>query len=37
MIVAIAAPTKDPGDIDSIIGYMNDSEEGEQPPPNLFD
>jgi hypothetical protein len=38
MIVAIAAPTKDPGDIvDSIIGYMNESEEGEQPPLNLFD
>ena len=38
MIVAIAAPTKDPGDIvDSVIGYMNESEEGEQPPVNLFD
>jgi hypothetical protein len=38
MIVVIAARTKDPGDIvDSIIGYMNESEEGEQPPLNLFD
>jgi hypothetical protein len=38
MIVVIAAPTKDPGDIvDSVIGYMNESEEGEQPPLNLFD
>ena len=38
MIVVIAAPTKDPGDIvDSVIGYVNESEEGEQPPLNLFD
>jgi hypothetical protein len=38
MIVVIAAPTKDPGDIvDSVIGYMNESEESEQPPDNLFD
>jgi hypothetical protein len=38
MIVVIAARTKDPGDVvDSVIGYMNESEEGEQPPPNLFD
>jgi hypothetical protein len=38
MIVVIAAPTKDPGDIvDSVIGYMNESEEGEQLPVNLFD
>lgn len=38
MVVVIAAPTKDPGDIvDSVIGYMNEFEEGEQPPLNLFD
>ena len=38
MIVVIAAPTKDPGDVvDSVIGYMNESEEGEQLPLNLFD
>ena len=38
MIVVIAAPTKDAGDIvDSVIGYMNESEEGEQPPLKLFD
>ena len=38
MIVVIAARTKDPGDIvDSVIGYMNESEEGEHPPLNLFD
>jgi hypothetical protein len=37
MIVVIAAPTKDPGDIvDSVIGYMNESKE-EEPPLNLFD
>jgi hypothetical protein len=37
MIVVIAACTKDPGDVaDSIIGYMNESEE-EQPSLNLFD
>jgi hypothetical protein len=37
MIVVIAACTKDPGDVaDSVIGYMNESEE-EQPPLNLFD
>src|SRR5215510_14897877 len=36
MIVVIAACTKDPGDVaNSVIGYMNESEE-EQPPPNLF-
>lgn len=36
MIVVIAASTKDPGDVvDSVIGYMNDSEE--EPPHNLFD
>jgi hypothetical protein len=38
MIVVIAACAKDPGDIaDSVIGYMNESEEEEQPPANLFD
>jgi hypothetical protein len=37
MIVVIAACTKDPGDVaDSVIGYMNESEE-EQPSLNLFD
>jgi hypothetical protein len=37
MIVVIAACTIDPGEIaDSVIGYMNESEEG-QPPLNLFD
>jgi hypothetical protein len=37
MIVVIAACTKDPGDVaDSVIGYMNESEE-EQPLHNLFD
>lgn len=37
-IVVIAARTKDPGDIvDSVICHMNESEEGEQPPLNLFD
>jgi hypothetical protein len=37
MIVVIAACTKDPGDVaNSVIGYMNESEE-EQPPLNLFD
>ena len=38
MIVVIAACTKDPGDVvGSVIGYMNESEEGEIPPVNLFD
>lgn len=38
MIVVIAACTKDPGDVvDSVIGYMNESEDEEQAPPNLFD
>ena len=38
MIVVIAACTKDPGDVaDSVIGYMNESEEEVQPPVNLFD
>jgi hypothetical protein len=38
MIVVVAACTKDPGDVvDSVIGYMNESEEDEQPPNNLFD
>ena len=37
MIVVIAASTKDPGAVvDSVIGYMNESEE-EQPVHNLFD
>ena len=37
MIVVIAACTKDPGDVaNSVIGYMNESEQ-EQPPLNLFD
>jgi hypothetical protein len=36
MIVVIAACSKDPGDVvDSVIGYMNESEE--EPPHNLFD
>lgn len=36
MIVVVAACTKDPGDVvDSVIGYMYDSEE--EPPHNLFD
>ena len=36
MIVVITACTKDPGDVvDSVIGYMNESEE--EPPHNLFD
>ncbi|MGH9982361.1 MAG: hypothetical protein ACRD8W_00205 [Nitrososphaeraceae archaeon] len=38
MIVIIAACAKDPGKVaDSVIGYMNESEEEEQPPVNLFD
>lgn len=38
MIVVIAACTKDPGDVvDSVIGYMNESEEEEPTPVNLFD
>lgn len=38
MIVVIAACAKDPGDIaDSVIGYMNESEEEGHPPLNLFD
>lgn len=38
MIVVIAACTKDPGDVvDSVIGYMNESEEEDLPPVNLFD
>lgn len=37
MIVVIAASTKDPGAVvDSVIGYMNETEE-EQPIHNLFD
>lgn len=38
MVVVIAACTKDPGDVvDSVIGYMNESEEEELSPLNLFD
>jgi hypothetical protein len=38
MVVVIAACTKDPIDVvDSVIGYMNESEMEEQLPVNLFD
>ena len=38
MIVVIAASTKDTGDVaDTVIGYMNDSEQNEELPYNLFD
>jgi hypothetical protein len=38
MIVVIAACTKDTGNVaDTVIGYMNDSEQDEHPPSNLFD
>jgi hypothetical protein len=38
MIVVIAACTKDTGDVaDTVIGYMNESEQEEQPPVSLFD
>ncbi|MPZ05217.1 MAG: hypothetical protein GEU26_02180 [Nitrososphaeraceae archaeon] len=38
MIVVIAASTKDAGDVaDTVIGYMNDSDQNEDPPSNLFD
>lgn len=38
MIVVIAACTKDPGDVvDSVIGYMNESEDEEIQPMDLFD
>jgi hypothetical protein len=38
MIVVIAASTKDTGDVaDTVIGYMNDSDQNEEPPSNLFD
>jgi len=38
MVVVIAACTKDPTDVvDSVIGYMNESENEEQPPVDLFD
>jgi hypothetical protein len=38
MIVVIAASTKDTGDVaDTVIGYMNDSEQNEDLPSNLFD
>jgi hypothetical protein len=34
----IAASTKDTGDVaDTVIGYMNDSEQNEELPSNLFD
>lgn len=37
MIVVIAACTKDPGDVvDSVIGYMDESEGKEETPINLF-
>ena len=37
MIVVIAACARDPRDVvNSVIGYMNETEEGEQPPLNLF-
>ena len=39
MRVIMAASTRDPGNVvNSVIGYMNESEEDkEQVPPNLFD
>lgn len=38
MIVVIAASTKDAGDVaDTVIGYMNDSDQNEEPPSNLFE
>ena len=38
MIVVIAACTKDTGDVvDTVIGYMNESDQEDQPPVNLFD
>jgi hypothetical protein len=38
MIVVIAASTKDTGDVAvTVIGYMNDSEQNEELPSNLFD
>lgn len=38
MIVVIAACTKDPGDVvDSVIGYMNESEDEDMQPVDLFD
>jgi hypothetical protein len=38
MIVVIAACTKDTGDVaDTVIGYMNESEQEEEPPGNLFE
>jgi hypothetical protein len=38
MIVVIAASTKDTGDVaDTVIGYMNDSDQNEELPSNLFD
>jgi hypothetical protein len=34
----IAACTKDTGDVaDTVIGYMNESEQEEEPPGNLFE
>jgi hypothetical protein len=38
MIVVITASTKDTGDVaDTVIEYMNDSDQSEEPPSNLFD
>lgn len=38
MMVVVAACTKDPMDVvDSVIGYMNESEKEEELPVNLFD
>ena len=38
MIVVIAASSKDTGDVaETVIGYMNDSEQNQEPPSNLFD
>jgi hypothetical protein len=38
MIVVIAACTKNIRDMaDTVIGYMNDSEQDQEPPANLFD
>lgn len=38
MIVVIAASTKATSDVaDTVIGYMNDSDQNEEPPSNLFD
>jgi hypothetical protein len=38
MIVVIAASTKDTGEVvNTVIGYMNESEQDDETPPNLFD